>query len=173
VVACDRSGAAGPGPGPLHAGPDELPGVLPGHLADLGEYRVDVAGELPGSRFPTPGNIASVAELALDVTGLACGFAGFTGDAPVLAGAAGTAGRQLVVYPGNLLPCPRQGGGRSRDPPARLPRAFELFAGIKYLAVQAPGAFRRPAIDLGLLPPDKRGSAFERGLAAVKALPAF
>jgi hypothetical protein len=115
----------------------------------------------------------SVAELALDITGLACGFAGFTGDAPVLTGAAGTAGRQLVMYPGNLLPCPRQGGGRSRDPLAQLPRAFEQFAGINYLAVQTPGAFRRPPIDLGLLPPDKRGSAFERGVAAVKALPAF
>ena len=76
------------------------------------------------------------------------------------------------MYPGDFLPCPRQGGGRSRDPPARLPRAFELFAGINYLAVQTPGAFRRPPIDLGLLPPDKRGRAFERGLAAVKALPA-
>jgi hypothetical protein len=88
-------------------------------------------------------------------------------------GGAGTASRWLVMYPGNLLLCPRQGGGRSRDPLAQLPRAFELFAGIKYLAVQTPGAFRRRPIDLGLLPPDKRGSAFERGLAAVKALPAF
>jgi len=77
------------------------------------------------------------------------------------------------MYPGNPLLCPRQGGGRSRDPLAQLPRAFELFAGIKYLAVQTPGAFRRPPIDLGLLPPDQRGRAFERGLAAVKALPAF
>ena len=77
------------------------------------------------------------------------------------------------MYPGDFLLCPRQGGGRSRDPLARLPRAFELLAGIKYLAEQAPGAFRRPPIDLGLLPPDKRGSAFKRGVAAVKALPAF
>jgi len=77
------------------------------------------------------------------------------------------------MYPGDFLLCPRQGGGRSRDPLAQFPRAFELFAGINYLAVQTPGAFGRPPIDLGLLPPDKRGRAFECGLAAVKALPAF
>jgi len=77
------------------------------------------------------------------------------------------------MYPGNLLLCPRQGGGRSRDPLAQLPLRVRAVRWIKYLAVQTPGAFRRPPIDLGLLPPDKRGSAFERGLAAVKALPAF
>jgi hypothetical protein len=36
---------------------------------------------------------ASAAEPARDLTGLACGFAGFIGDAPVLTGAAGTASR--------------------------------------------------------------------------------
>ena len=78
---------------PLHVGPDELLGVLLEHLADLVEYRVDVAGELSRNRFSTSGNIVSVAELALDLTGLACGFAGFTGDAPVLTGTARTASR--------------------------------------------------------------------------------
>ena len=84
----------------LHAGPDELLGVLLEHLgvllehlADLAEYRVNVVGELSRNRFSTPGDMKSVAELALDLTGLACGFAGFTGDAPVLTGAVGTAGR--------------------------------------------------------------------------------
>jgi hypothetical protein len=38
--------------------------------------------------FGTP---VSVAVLALDLTGPACGFAGFIGDAPVFTGAAGTA----------------------------------------------------------------------------------
>jgi hypothetical protein len=76
----------------LHAGPDELLGVLHEHPADLVEYR-GVVGELSRNRFSTPGNILSVAELALDLTGLACGFAGFIGDAPVLTGAAGTASR--------------------------------------------------------------------------------
>jgi hypothetical protein len=74
-------------------GPEELLGVLHEHLVDLVEYRVDVVGELSRNRFSTPGNIVSVAELALDLTGLACGFAGFIGDAPVLTGAAGTASR--------------------------------------------------------------------------------
>jgi hypothetical protein len=77
------------------------------------------------------------------------------------------------MYPGNFLLRPRQGGRRSHDPLAQLPRAFELVAGIKYLVEQTPGAFRSRPIDLGLLPPDKRGSAFERGFAAVKALPAL
>jgi len=49
------------------------------------------------------------------------------------------------MYPGDFLPCPRQGGARSHDPLAQLLRAFELLAGIKYLMEQTPGAFRLPA----------------------------
>jgi hypothetical protein len=77
------------------------------------------------------------------------------------------------MYPRNFLLCARQGGGRSRDPLAQLPRVFELFGGVRYLAAQTPGAFRGLPVDLGLLSPDQRGSAFERGFAAVEALPAF
>jgi hypothetical protein len=92
-----RTGAVATLPGslaaPLHVGPDELLGVLHEHLVDLVEYRGGGVGELSRNRFPTPRNMVSVAELALDLTGLACGFAGFIGDAPVLTGAAGTASR--------------------------------------------------------------------------------